>query len=113
MEADVSVGFGRLRGNLGRLGRTSNSARGGGDIHTLTPHFLQIIAHFSKSIVEEYYLQQPLKMATTVDKVHVVHVGMQAFLLICWRTTDQGYRGRDGQDAKEQGYELPFGSIEG
>ena len=52
-------------------------------------------------------------MATTVDKVHLILVGVQAPLLTGSCTTDQGHRGRDGQDPKEQGDELPFGSVEG
>ena len=52
-------------------------------------------------------------MATTVDKVHDFSVRIQASLLIDSHTTDQRHRGRDGQDPKEQGYELSLRSIEG
>lgn len=52
-------------------------------------------------------------MATTVDKVHHLLVRMQASLLTGSCLIDQGHRGRNGQDPKEQGYKLPFGSIEG
>ena len=51
-------------------------------------------------------------MATTVDKVHIVLMRARASVLTGFCTIDQRYRGRDGQDPKEQGYELPSGSIE-
>ena len=52
-------------------------------------------------------------MATTVDKVRLLSPDGIAQELTLLHYTDQRHRGRDGQDAEEQGDQLSLGPIEG
>jgi len=52
-------------------------------------------------------------MATTVDKVRLLSPDGIAQELTLLHYTDQRHRGRDGQDAEEQGHKLSSGTIEG